>query len=208
MNVQYVIARYNEDIEWLLYTYKDIIIYNKGEKCLFHNQILLSNVGREAHTYLYHIVNNYDKLADITVFSQANIADHCGMNYIGFYDRLISGCRLHGISQNFYTISSKPGNGVDREFNFTAKNDLHMRYKVPMESIMKISYGEWFDRYIQKPFPTDWTRMYVGAIFAVSKEKIHSRSKEFYEKILKQLEHDNAPIEAHFLERSWYYLFD
>ena len=40
----------------------------------------LPNVGRESHTYLHHIVNNYDKLADWTVFSQASEPMHglCG----------------------------------------------------------------------------------------------------------------------------------
>jgi hypothetical protein len=31
----------------------------------------LPNVGREGHSYLWHVVNNYDNLADWTVFSQA-----------------------------------------------------------------------------------------------------------------------------------------
>ena len=30
--------------------------------------IKLKNIGREGHTYLSHIINNYDKLADITIF--------------------------------------------------------------------------------------------------------------------------------------------
>jgi Protein of unknown function (DUF3431) len=31
----------------------------------------LENIGREAHTYLYHICNNYRLLSDVTVFVQA-----------------------------------------------------------------------------------------------------------------------------------------
>ena len=58
-----IIARYNENLEWLK-KYQDfkIIIYNKGQKLkknrLF-NIIDLENVGRESHTWLFHIVNNY-----------------------------------------------------------------------------------------------------------------------------------------------------
>ena len=31
----------------------------------------MPNVGRESHTYLYHIVENYDNMADWTVFTQS-----------------------------------------------------------------------------------------------------------------------------------------
>ena len=54
-----IIARYNENLEWLE-KYQDfkIIIYNKGQKLkknrLF-NIIDLKNIGRESHTWLYHI---------------------------------------------------------------------------------------------------------------------------------------------------------
>ena len=46
-----------------------VTIYNKGDSHI-PNSISLHNVGRESHTYLYHIVNNWDKLADRTVFFQ------------------------------------------------------------------------------------------------------------------------------------------
>jgi hypothetical protein len=97
---QIVVARYNEDIKWLL-PYKDItIIYNKGDYNLLLNKfnvIYLNNVGRESHTYLYHIINNYDNLADRTIFFQGNRSDHSNKildiedyfkedDFIGFFD--------------------------------------------------------------------------------------------------------------------------
>jgi hypothetical protein len=33
----------------------------------------LENIGREAHTYLYHICNNYRLLSDVTVFVQGDV---------------------------------------------------------------------------------------------------------------------------------------
>ena len=50
----------------------DIFVYNKGKRPLKFPWLAhvekLPNVGQAAHSYLYHIVNNYDKLAPITVF--------------------------------------------------------------------------------------------------------------------------------------------
>ena len=79
-----IISRFNEDISWLK-KHKEfkIYIYNKGEKILDnkHNIINLKNVGRESHTWLYHIVNNYHHLDDISIFLQGRIDDLNCMAY-------------------------------------------------------------------------------------------------------------------------------
>ena len=81
--VQIVVAVHNEDIKWLL-PYKDIvIIYNKGEYNYLLNNfniINLKNYGRESHTYLYHIINNYENLTEKIIFFQGKIDDHKILN--------------------------------------------------------------------------------------------------------------------------------
>lgn len=73
MSVECVIARYNEDISWIKeLKNKKITIYNKGNNDIPNKFIKLPNIGRESHTYLTHIIKNYDNLADITIFTQAN----------------------------------------------------------------------------------------------------------------------------------------
>lgn len=67
---QIVVARYNEDISWTSKYQPNVIIYNKGN--YLPKSISLPNVGRESHTYLYHIVNNYNNLADRTIFFQGS----------------------------------------------------------------------------------------------------------------------------------------
>ena len=74
-----IIARYNENLEWLE-NHKDfkITVYNKGENLSdknFFKVINLENIGRESHTWLYHIVNNYNHLNEINIFLQGKIDD-------------------------------------------------------------------------------------------------------------------------------------
>jgi len=77
--VEVVVSHFNEDVNWLAdYATKHRIkVYTKGDGQLHkkvHPEVKvesLPNVGRESHTYLRHIVDNYEKLADWTVFSQA-----------------------------------------------------------------------------------------------------------------------------------------
>jgi len=73
MSVELVIARYNEDINWLdKVKNKKITIYNKGIDNIKYKSIKLENIGRESHTYLTHIIENYDNLSDTTIFSQGD----------------------------------------------------------------------------------------------------------------------------------------
>lgn len=85
---QLVLARYKENIDWIKQSNcPSIIIYNKDEMPTFG--VPLPNIGREAHTYIYHIIANYHKLADVTIFSQANPFDHLpGENPISIYNNI------------------------------------------------------------------------------------------------------------------------
>jgi len=65
-----VLAQHNEDIAWSDSFANLRTVYCKGADCA-DGTIRLPNVGREGHTFLKHIVDRYDSLADWTVFSQA-----------------------------------------------------------------------------------------------------------------------------------------
>ena len=70
--VELVLARYNENISWVssLPASVNVMVYDKGNRSS-DAACLLPNVGRESHTFLHHIVDRYDRLAEWTVFSQA-----------------------------------------------------------------------------------------------------------------------------------------
>jgi hypothetical protein len=79
-SVDVVLAHYNEDLSWLSKIGEDshIHVYTKGPQVELNfpsgsqtSLQQLPNVGRESHTYLSHIVKNYERLADWTVFTQA-----------------------------------------------------------------------------------------------------------------------------------------
>ena len=74
-----VVARHEEDVQWTE-AYSDICtLYNKGESkpnASLPFVIRLANVGREGHTYLYHIVSNYESLSENLVFTQADPFPH------------------------------------------------------------------------------------------------------------------------------------
>jgi hypothetical protein len=78
MTTEIVIARYNENLDWIKLLPNDIkiTIYNKGKNDIEYPFIPLKNIGRESHTYLYHIIMNYNNLADTTIFCQGGSIFH------------------------------------------------------------------------------------------------------------------------------------
>jgi len=76
MNNIVVIARCYEDLDWVPKLNCKYIIYNKGGH-LIQDSITLENIGREGHTYLTHILNNYNNLSEYITFCQGNPFPHC-----------------------------------------------------------------------------------------------------------------------------------
>merc|ERR1719502_2626601 len=81
-SIDVVLAHHDEDLGWLetepalSKLEARVVVYHKGTGDLPKLPVgfevaKLTNVGRESHTYLHHIVTHYDTLADWTVFSQA-----------------------------------------------------------------------------------------------------------------------------------------
>jgi hypothetical protein len=198
MQYQIVVSRYNEDISYLYHLKDIIIVYNKGEDDINQNfnSIKLPNIGRESHTYLYHIINNYDNLADKTIFFQGKIDDHKILDiedyfgdddFIGKFDnlninKLINKIDHYGKYKNQYL------NGKMKASNYTPY--------IWIKNILGIELEE-------TSFKVVW-----GANFAISSKLIRNKPKIFYENILRYIENDSNPEEGHFLERSWYLIFN
>lgn len=76
-----IIARYNENIDWLENINSDVIVYNKGEKLDDkYNAIPVENIGRDSETFLRGICENYNIINehyDQVSFLQAHPFDHC-----------------------------------------------------------------------------------------------------------------------------------
>jgi len=70
--LEVVLAQFDEDLEWSKPFEKVRTVYCKGSAAQCpEGSVKLPNVGREGHTFLHHIVSNYDRLSAWTVFSQA-----------------------------------------------------------------------------------------------------------------------------------------
>jgi hypothetical protein len=218
--VDIIVARYNENIEWVNKVKstlsKDyhvrVFIYNKGPDNIENFEYeQLENHGRESHTYLHHIVTHYDeyiKEPRILVFLQGAFWDHAQTWYKGYIDEsdLISA---------FIRDTDKQGASISwaRTHDYVGNNAAHYNFHIRMHNqeelypLSKECFGEWFTKNIGCDFPQHkllyW---WISGLFSVNASLLTSQhSKEYYSFLLNQLVHKNPEI-GHFFERSWVYI--
>lgn len=184
--VEIVISRFNEDISWINGLSHKIHIYNKGEPCGF-DCIKMENVGREATTILYHIINNYDNLPEYTIFLQGNPFDHA-KNTKQILSNFPSCMEtLHKFSDGCYAIADKILDETQekiKKFNVFPKDFFDKFFSGEIEIF---SYAS-------------------GAQYIVHRDNIKNKSKSFYKYILAS--YDWKTHEPWTIERNWPMIFD
>lgn len=187
--IQLVVARYLENLNWVgnIPPQIEAIIYDKsGENT--PDSRALPNVGREAHTYLHHVCENYHDLSDWTVFAQGKPFDHA----FDFHKTLREW--VVNPPQNPFCwlghIIDTDSNDGARLFASWSKNQGHERLQ--MNGFHRALFGV--------DGPDEYTFV-LGAQFGVSRELIRSRPLEFWQRALQlSLEFPDA---AHCFERTW-----
>lgn len=198
-----VIARYKENIDWIQSIksfFSNVYLYNKDE--LIQSEFIqkkLKNIGREANTYIHHIVENYDNISEFTIFLQGEPYEHCPtLNY-----EIQNIKRLRKIKKiNFFDISFNPdfykfGN-LFFEFGDMFKIITLDQFYNCLNQICDITNIQKFDfRNLKK---TVW-----GAQFGVVDRQIKKYTKHQWQELLKLSEEIEEFPYA--MEKFWSYLF-
>ena len=212
--IEIIVARYNEKLEWLNeepFNKYPVIIYNKSsnddfiKSKMIKNVINLDNVGRESHTYLYHVINNYDNLADFTIFLPGSSSTD--------YKKVKALNVFKNISQNNNDIfSCNKENLYESQKNFTIDNYLSTNEdnkNINADAKILISdkrpFSTWYDHFFKNK---DINCITYNSIFAVSKKTILNKPIEFYVSLLNEVDKDHNPETNHYLERSWASVFN
>lgn len=204
-----VIARFSEDISWLNKPELKVFpktIYNKGPELKGFKSIQIPNVGREAQTFIYHIIKNYDNLDDITIFLPGSCMDVSKINKtnetlslaVSTEDSVFVGIEYPDVVKKFGQITKSEWIGTNAE-------NIALLPTAKVAPAEYRPYKKWYDHYIGKDVLTklvSWT-----AIFAVSRKHILQRPREFYIAINECLNKHSNPEEGHFMEMTWTTLF-
>lgn len=218
VRVQIVVARYAEDVSWLAnLPFDNVVVYDKNDRKDTRDfpapsnakVVKLPNVGRCDHTYLYHIVSNWDSLADVTVFVPGSCA-----NLDAKWRKLewvIDRVRRTGDSAfPIDSVIRRPLHEAYHHFvmeSYAASTSVNATANPEMELQLckHRPYGEFF-RHNFPETPIVHEIMFKG-VFAVSRAHIHQNPRSRYEKLLSYLDHHSNPEAGHFIERSWLAVF-
>ncbi|MCJ1258196.1 hypothetical protein MMC24_006027 [Lignoscripta atroalba] len=204
-SVDIVIAHYNEDVSWLADHMDECIIYSKGgEKNApafpYH---AIPNIGREGHTYLHHIIEHYDSLADITIFLQGRVDDHISMSP--------SEIRAHALKTQPGQVTTFPFRELETFDHWDGIPWEEYPSWVKWSSMERVNAARTPAEYWQIFFPGRAIPASVGfqpgALFAVHKDTIQQHSLDFYRLMMKEfflgdMAHIN-PETGHHMERFW-----
>jgi len=223
--ISIVIARYQEDVNWI----KDVVdllkanyecevavyIYNKGKDALDQSidctLTQLPNVGRESHSYLYHIIDQYDQVDDndhYVLFLQGRLKDHIQLHNQRDEGNLVlsflKDAESHG-GANITTAQKHEyvgGNTAHWFFRIASHNGKHLYPRA------KSCFGEWFSSNVdQKGFRTKFDKLpwWISGLFCVTWKLLKQHQKEYYEYLIDYLR-DIDPEVGHYFERSWVYI--
>jgi hypothetical protein len=209
-DVEIVIARYNEDLKWLndkkFNKYK-CTIYNKGVNDTFYKPpkskiIKLKNVGMCDHTYLYHIVTNYDNLNKITVFLPGSSDLDYKMKRI---NKLFK--EIENRNKAVFLFNESYNNVQEELYDFTINNHTpaHSKNNKLNTSNTLVPatirpFGKWFEN---KFGDTIITHISYYGIFSASNKDIKNKPKSFYNDLLNEVNKVTNHETAHYFERSW-----
>ena len=191
MNKDLVISIYNEEITWLKkrkFNNERVFAYKKFERFDYDFIELLPNVGRESHTYIHHILKQYNsEKSDYTIFLQGDPYPHLfgGPDSIPYmiFDN------SYKLTHAYYPLGELV---ICNEFGH------------PLSKWQCELYSLW-DSLFEADIPNQFIANY-GAQHAVHKSILQSRSKKFWEKALElHFEFEHTPWAYEIL---WHYIFD
>ena len=184
--LELVISKFRENTNWIKQINQNvkITIYNKFDQ----QDIKLPNVGREAHTYLYHIINRYDTLSEFTCFLQGDPFPH--------------ETKIIEHINSFRSDKSTPiffGPAIVESTNsFSCPHHIN---GLPVWYFVDLLFGINLPNKFKIHFN-------AGAQFILHRDIILSRPKDFYEFLIKFVSFDIKPVESYIFERLWPFIFD
>jgi hypothetical protein len=208
-SIEIVTSHYKEDLNWLKNSNYKVNVCDKpgADKTdlpLNDSCYVEENKGAEASSYLKYIVNNYDNLADYTVFIHGHEEAWHQKLPFGIIEAIqkakVENYPYISLNNEVHTIKD----GVWEKAN---KSEKHDEFFLKNNDVWKE-----LESIINLPFPNDLSYD-CSAQFILSKECIQQYSKEVYQKLYdfvmseKEDEWQYPKSRAFVMERIWKYLF-
>lgn len=195
--MKYILSRYEHDMSWTKDYPAEYTIYDRSEKPM-EGSIPVKNIGSDIYDKFTYIIENYDNLPEIAIYSKANLFKYITKEEFDKVKDNKTFTPLLTQNHETYLPVCYYENGLYYE-----RNDMWYLGSHPCENrmiphelqeILGLSQMEYL------PFAP-------GSNYILPKENIMKHTKEFYIKLRSYLEWDRYPGEAQIMERGLYTLW-
>jgi Protein of unknown function (DUF3431) len=216
IDIELVVSRFTEVLDWLddaPFSQYRRVVYSKGPPTYictlpsFCKVRQLPNVGRESHTYLTHIIDNYERLAAVTVFLPGSAMDELKIRKtlnVMFHIHDPPGTVFPGEVFDQGILSAFDDWSIS-EWQSTNNANRAVNAESNLDPCADRPFGNWYRRNfldLPKITPIPW-----NGIFAVAKDHILNHPKAYYQNLLSYLTTSSNPECGHYFERAWGAIF-
>jgi hypothetical protein len=219
-----VVSCFNTDINWVLkiikltsYNVNAVYFYYKGdlyfqkiidklkEMNIKHYIVKLPNIGRCDHTYLYHIVNEWNSLPRYTMFLKDTTYNCYGYDRKNRKKRRILHPKIEewAIKRATNQCYAELGN-CDTTFKLKRYNSV--AYKTHYTESSYDNLQDFTLKVLGHKLPGKIGTQYSG-VFIVSYQNIIRTNYKVYKILSEQFLGNNCEV-GHFMERLWFFLFN
>lgn len=193
--MKYILSRYNHDISWLKEYTNDFVIYDRSEQPL-SNTIVVPNVGSDIYDKFSFIIDNYDNLPDVAVYTKANLFKYITKEE---FDKVKDNKTFTPLlTQNhkvYYPIC-----GYNLEGMYCEVNNYWYLGSHPAKHEDKINM-------IFRMSERNYNIFAPGSNYILPKGNILKHPKSLYEQLRSYLDWDVYPGDAQLIERNLWYLW-
>lgn len=190
-----IIARYNEDLSWVneldsnKFNFK---IYNKGDDNIEFESTPLENFGRDPHTFITYIIEQYDNLPEYVVFLQGDPICH--------HKNVINTINNH-TNEPYVCLSDHV---IDESIVSWYEHLVDTKMPNPYPEMRRCSLLETANAILGSETPIKCT-FAAGQQYIIHKNYILNRSVDFYKNLLERFKIDYV-LPWH-VERLWFYIW-
>ena len=201
------ISNYNNDLSWVSEFGNPHIIYDKpfngiSAKVKYPDLNIIegSSIGYNIHHNTTFIIDNYDKLPDVTVFCKGNV-----------FPRHVSRESFESVVnlRCFAPIQEFTRHNPELPMSMHSCDGAHMEANCSWFLNHPQHPTKYFTEYnkfllycFENPVLPNYVTFPPGANFVVPKEYILKYSKTFYQNLRTMVSHSEHPGEAHMIERA------
>lgn len=195
--MKWIVSRYNHKVSYIKDYTDDVVMYDRSEIPL-EGSIIVPNVGSDIYDKFSYIIDNYDNLPEVAVYTKANLFDYIRPKE---FEKIKDNQTFTPIltqAHHTYEPICRYNNGIYEETNngwylaayppksIGAANDLIRLLGIDGHSFVQFA---------------------PGSNYILPKEAILKHSKAFYEKLRSYLDWTVYPGEAQIMERGLYNLW-